>query len=374
VSLLTPPGQGALATLGLCGPLAWPAVRSLFRPRRGELPKTPPTQAAFWLGQLGEADGARDEVVLRAGGEGKCARVEIHCHGGREVVRMLLDLFAARGLRVCPWPGFLRHTGDDALSAAATAALAEAPTLRTADILLQQAHGALWAALLDACGRLERGDAAGARGVVAGLARWAPLGRRLTRPWRVVVAGAPNVGKSSLVNALAGYGRSVVSEVPGTTRDVVTARIAVDGWPVELADTAGLRAGGGDLEARGMALARERAASADLVLWLLDGSAPPAYPEPGPANVRLVVNKADLPAAWDDAGALPRVSATTGRGVAELASALAGWLVPEAPPAGAAVPFTPELCDAVEEAWRHLQADRGEDALRVLRRLQGSGE
>jgi tRNA modification GTPase len=67
------------------------------------------------------------------------------------------------------------------------------------------------------------------------------LGRHLTRPWRVVVAGAPNVGKSSLINALAGFTRTVVTAVPGTTRDVVATAAAIDGWPVELIDTAGLR-------------------------------------------------------------------------------------------------------------------------------------
>src|SRR5262249_42946953 len=271
-------------------------------------------------GRLGEPDGAQDEVVLRASGGATPWIIEVHCHGGREVVRLLLDLFATRGLRVCPWPEYLRHLGASDLSAEAAAALAAAPTLRTADILLQQADGPLSAALLAACERLERGDTGGARDVVSGLARWAPLGRHLTRPWQVVVAGAPNVGKSSLVNALAGYARSVVSEVPGTTRDVVTTRLAVDGFPVELADTAGLRAGGGGLEGRGMAVARGRGASADLVLWLLDGSAPPLYPEPGLADVRLVVNKADLPPAWEAPPGLPRVSATTGQGVAELAS------------------------------------------------------
>ena len=105
------------------------------------------------------------------------------------------------------------------------------------------------------------------------LARYAPLGRRLTAPWRVVVAGPPNVGKSSLVNALAGYQRSIVAPTPGTTRDVVTTRLAIDGWPVELADTAGVREATDALETQGVRLAREATAAADLCLWVLDASA-----------------------------------------------------------------------------------------------------
>src|SRR5439155_711085 len=103
------------------------------------------------------------------------------------------------------------------------------------------------------------------------------LGRHLTNPWRVVVAGAPNVGKSSLVNALAGYARCVVSPTPGTTRDVVSTLIAVDGWPIELLDTAGLRLPGENLEQQGIALARAAVESADLCLWVIDASASPIW-------------------------------------------------------------------------------------------------
>ena len=99
------------------------------------------------------------------------------------------------------------------------------------------------------------------------------LGLHLTTPWRVVLAGAPNVGKSSLMNAIAGYQRAIVSPTPGTTRDVVTVTTAIDGWPVQLADTAGLRETQDELESAGVALADAAIGEADLVIVVSDASA-----------------------------------------------------------------------------------------------------
>src|SRR5207237_636472 len=103
--------------------------------------------------------------------------------------------------------------------------LSKAPTVRTASIQLDQYRGAFARAVEAALA-----DPA----LIPELARFAPVGRHLVAPWAVAVVGPPNVGKSSLVNALAGYQRAVVSDVPGTTRDVVRTLVALDGWPVEL--------------------------------------------------------------------------------------------------------------------------------------------
>ena len=89
-----------------------------------------------------------------------------------------------------------------------------------------------------------------------------------------MVAGRPNVGKSSLINALLGYPRSIVHPTAGTTRDVVTAATAIDGWPVLLADTAGLGVGGDAVERAGIALAHQQMAQADLIVLLFDLSVP----------------------------------------------------------------------------------------------------
>jgi tRNA modification GTPase len=362
VGCLTPPGQGALATLGLHGPEAWDMAHALFQPRNGELPATPPL-GYFRLGRMaeGSGEGLGDEVVL-AVKTVEPTTLEIHCHGGRVVVGVLQELFTARGARTCGWEDWLRWTTPDALQAEAAVALARATTVRTAAILLDQHAGALGRVLRGACAALDRGDLGTARTAMDDLHRWSALGQHLTTPWRVVVAGAPNVGKSSLVNALAGFERCLVADTPGTTRDVVTTRIALEGWPVELADTAGLREGGAALEGQGMGLARTEAARADLVLWVLDGSVPPVWPEEARAQVRYVVNKADLPANWSADPAWPRVSAQTGLGLADLVATVAAWLVPAVPPAATAVPFTPAQATAVERIVADLAAGRADAA------------
>ncbi len=372
---LTPAGAAAIATVALHGPQAWPLACELFRPLgNAAWPPAPPVAGRFWLGRLGEQPGgpAVDEVVLALRRLTPVPHIEIHCHGGREVVRWLLELLAAHSVQICSWQEFNRLTIPDPLRSAAEIALAEAPTIRTAGILLDQVNGAFGRALAAVRAALERSDLAEADRLIESIIRFADVGRHLTVPWRVAVLGAPNVGKSSLVNALAGYQRSVVSATPGTTRDVVTTPIAVDGWPVELADTAGLRDSAEDLEGQGIDRARQTAREADRCLWVLDTTAAPVWPDESISQVRLVLNKIDLPAAWDlnQAPRAIRVSARTGEGTADLCRALADWLVPEPPSAGAAVPFTPELTIMIDEARRRWTLGRVDEARRILQLLE----
>jgi tRNA modification GTPase len=264
-----------------------------------------------------------------------------------------------------------RHTpcavADGTRSVPATL-LQRAPTLRTAAILLDQLHGAfdretarILELLESPVGQSPTHEEAGTR--LRDLARWAPVGRHLVEPWKVVVAGAPNVGKSSLVNALAGYQRAVVSEVAGTTRDLVSVQLAIDGWPVELIDTAGLREAEG-LEAEGISLVRRAMALSDLVIWLKDAC------RPGEINPRekyaglVVWNKSDL--ATEPLPGLS-VSALTGAGLPEFVAAILRVLVPEPPPPGAAVPYSHHLADLVAAADRALTVGRAEEAVRLLR-------
>jgi tRNA modification GTPase len=346
-AVLTPPGSAAVATIAVAGPNAWELVRANFRPAGPEsLPASPATDR-FWYGHFGGPPGDAVIVSVRPCGRDVCA--ELHCHGGLAVVRMIGEELQRRGaVRVSPLD-LLIGTGLHPVIAAARELLASAPTLRTAAILLDQADGAIIRAFAAIDAALARRDLAQASKLVADLTASIALGRHLTLPWRVIVAGAPNVGKSSLVNALAGYQRSVVHPLPGTTRDVVATPVAIDGWPVELLDTAGQRETADQLEGQGIERARSASAGADLCLWLVDAAALPQWPKTDGANVQLVINKSDLPPAWETATAADAVavSAKTGAGLPELCERVSRRLVPVPPPPGAAVPFTAGLADKV---------------------------
>ena len=202
--------------------------------------------------------------------DGEPLEVEIQCHGGSAAVALVLEGLRAAGAKVGSMASWAGHSSGSRLRAEASIALASSPTARVVEILLDQAEGAFEAELRQV---LAVGPGS-ALALLDRLIERARVGTRLVDGWRVVLAGRPNVGKSRLLNALAGYDRAIVDPTPGTTRDVVTVLAAFDGWPIELADTAGLRQALDPLEAEGVALARSRHRSADLVIVVVDRSEP----------------------------------------------------------------------------------------------------
>lgn len=365
VAVLTPAGSGAIATIAVVGVNAWEIVRArLQRPGGKRLPETP-TPHQFWFGTFGEDVG--DEVVVAQTRAEPEPWVEIHGHGGQAVVRWILELLVQDGCTETrwqdlppSWTGTVPNTDNRALEP-----LSRASTLRTANILLDQYHGAFCTAVRAI---LDNWNTPAAESQLRELARFAPLGRHLVKPWHVVVAGAPNVGKSSLLNALAGYQRSIVAPIAGTTRDVVTVRLAWEGWPIEFADTAGMREAIESLEAGGIARAKQAVGHADLVVWVCDQTDPDSpLPPVGLTDrpILIVRNKSDLADSATPDDSFP-VSATTGAGIAGLGSVIARRLVPHTPTDGVAVPFTPALANRIEEAVHLLQSHRFDAARESL--------
>src|SRR5690606_16873121 len=209
------------------------------------------------------------------------------------------------------------------------------------------------------------------RGSLGTLIAEAGTGRVLRDGLTVVIAGPPNAGKSSLLNRLAGYDAAIVTQIPGTTRDPLREQLSLDGLPVTLIDTAGLRESDDPIETEGVRRAHREFARADLVLWLTDAregearAAAAARAELG-ADIAptLVLNKIDLtgeaPGAFEHAGLTGfRVSVLTGAGVELLTAHMkshAGWHGE----AGGTFSARRRHLDALERAAAHLGAARGQ--------------
>ncbi|GIW96583.1 MAG: tRNA modification GTPase MnmE [Pirellulaceae bacterium] len=382
-SQLTPTGTSAIAVIGIRGPEAAEALTP-FQPdvggeagRRFSVARLPVGRVRF--GYWYRTDGTREEVVLVRTAE-QC--FELHCHGGPIIVGSLLADLERRGCQIVPWEEFLLHECPSPWERDLWRLLSRATTAQAASCILDQASGALANELLAAAEALERQSGTEAAARIEELLRRSRLARRFFDPWRVTLLGPPNVGKSSLANALVGYERTIVWEEPGTTRDVVAVEVALDGWPLVLQDVAGLRATDDPVEQEGVERARAEAARSDLVLLVTspDAGSWPTVTLPAHVHVLFVLNKVDLlgePRLWLTELAPPGIpaarvcltSALTGQGISELQQSMVRALVGDSIPPGAGVPLTGELCAGLEEAAKLVAEGRHSAGRLLLRSL-----
>jgi tRNA modification GTPase len=396
-------GRAAVTLLRVSGPATASILDSLCR--RRPLPRVASVRA------LRDAAGEVLDraMVLWLPGPGSytgedCA--ELHLHGGLAVLSDVADALVVLGARPAEPGEFTRraflHGRIDLTEAEAVADLVDAETSAQRRQALRQLEGQLgalyrgWAdrlvhllaqqeALIDFPDEdlpVEVEAAMGAEIAALGVEIGAHLddgrrGERLREGLVFAVTGPPNVGKSTLVNALAGRDVAIVSAQAGTTRDVLEVRVVFGGVPVTLLDTAGLRDVVDGVEAEGVRRARARAAAADLVLAVTDARVPAGMAGEGVIRVR---NKADLAQAGTDGDIV--VSALTGFGLEGLREKLAD-AARRLTRAGGPPPLTrARHRAALQEARRRLDAAsggvlpelRGEDlrlALRCLGRITG---
>lgn len=362
---MTPAGRGAVASVGITGDLSrLDAPPALFHAANGRLAADQPVNR-ICFGQWG-GDSPEDVVACRTGE----SLIEIHCHGGRAAVDRILRDLGERGFAILQQHAFTA-LHDSPLEMECRGAMLRAVTRRTMALLAAQ-HS-LWTAALSELVQALTGPPAQIRWsrhqqLLDESLRWTRFAAHLTQPRSVVLFGRPNVGKSSLINALLGYTRSIVYDEPGTTRDVITADTALDGWPVQFSDTAGLRHSSEEIEAAGIVRARQRLEQADLKLLLLDAAAPLQEDDRAlladHPDALLVATKRDLPQASDS---FPRqalaVSARTGFGLRQLIEAMLLRLVPEQPPATLPLPVSDHLERQIRRLRDSLQAARQADAL-----------
>jgi len=333
---LTPPGRGAVASVCIEGQGALSVVARHFIAHNGRPLVDFPVRRIV-VGQFGPCG---EEVVICRHSD---SQIELHCHGGLAAVARIEEILVNCGCQHISWQEWAAKREADPIAAAAVLALPATRTTRTAAILLDQYRGALRRSMEQIDSSLKSGVKQVARQQIEALLVYAATGLHLIQPWQVVVAGRPNVGKSSLINAIAGYQRTIVHSAPGTTRDIVGVQTAMDGWPVEISDTAGLRETGEEIERVGIDLARQKILAADLIVLVFDSSLPwseqdQALVESYPSAVR-VHNKSDLPRAPGQRHPGLEVSAMGSIGIDALCLEIASRLVPNPPPPGIAVPF-----------------------------------
>lgn len=319
----TAAGRAAVAVVRLSGPQSGRAVAAL----AGRLPR--PREAALRLLKGADGRGIDQALVLWFEGPSSytgedCA--EFHVHGGPAVVASLLEELAALGLRLAEPGEFTRRAFEngklDLAQAEGVADLIEAETEAQRRQALDQLGGALGQAqarwrdgLIEALAMFEAAVDFPDEEVPADVAaRAQPVleqliseleqalvdvrrGERVREGFRIALVGAPNAGKSTILNALAQREAAIVTSTPGTTRDVIEIPMHFAGYKALLADTAGLRDTHDEIEAEGVRRARAWAEQADLRIWVVDGSSNAAATAPGlhPHDL-CVINKADLPA------------------------------------------------------------------------------
>jgi len=348
-ALSTAPGRAGVAVIRASGPEAGRALSALTG-------KPPPPARAATVARLRDAAGRTiDEglVLHFVGPESFTGEdvVEFHVHGGRATVGAMLSALGALGLRPAEAGEFTRRAVEngklDLTQAEAIADLVDAETDAQRRQALRQYDGALaelyegWRADLIRAGAwaeaaidfsdedLPSDNFARVRTVIAEILRAlrkhlddSRRGEVLREGLHLAIIGPPNAGKSSLINALARRDVAIVAETAGTTRDVIEVRMDLGGYPVILADTAGLRAASEAIEAEGVRRALARAEAADLVLLVLDGSASDPFAGlPPDTRMDLVVfNKADLP--WPAKRHGLSMSLKTGAGLDAMIDAL----------------------------------------------------
>ncbi len=353
VAAATPPGRGGIAVVRLSGP----EVPDLARRLLGALPQPRHATAARFLAADGSAIDRGLALYFPAPHSYTGEDVlELQGHGGPIVVDRLVRRALELGARRAGPGEFTQraylHGKLDLAQAEAVAGLIDAASEAAARAAMRSLEGefservrALDESLAQMRTQVEAGiDFAEedldlpasaalaarlehAQAALEALQRAGTQGRMLTEGLTVVIAGLPNVGKSTLLNRLAGHESAIVTPLPGTTRDVLRERILIEGLPVQLLDTAGLRTAEDPIEVEGIRRARAAIERADRVLFVVDAAADPTAEGyrrlrsglPASVPVTLVYNKADLCAMTPDVpeGEMPalRISALQGEGI-----------------------------------------------------------
>ncbi|MCD8321267.1 MAG: tRNA uridine-5-carboxymethylaminomethyl(34) synthesis GTPase MnmE [Oscillospiraceae bacterium] len=394
-AIATGGGLSAIGIIRISGPEALAAVDKVFTPSRGAAMSQRPDRQLV-LGCLTVPGGELVDQCLATVSRGPNSytgedTAELQCHGSPVVLRLGLESLFAVGVRQAQAGEFTKRAfinrRMDLTQAEAVIDLIDAETEQAAENAAAQLDGAIrrrtdgiydsltaicshYHAVIDypdediepfvlesyahtleeAGGEMERLLATFRRGSV--MKSGVPC----------AILGRPNAGKSSLLNAILGYDRAIVTPIPGTTRDTVEERAVLGGVLLRMADTAGLRETDDPVERLGVARTRQAVEGAELVLAVFDGSVPEteedravlAAAENAPRSV-LLCNKSDLPQLWRPSGAIS-ISAKTGAGLDALEQAVAALFPQEESVPAGEILTNPRQADAVARALDYIHA------------------
>jgi tRNA modification GTPase len=369
-AVATPPGEGGVAIVRMSGPQAEPIAGKIFSRANGKNGALRSHTLHHGTVQDPKTGAVLDEVLIVLMRKPRSYTgedvAEIHCHGGPLLTRRILQLVLSCGARHAEPGEFTKRAflngRLDLAQAEAVLDVIQASTETGMKLAVQQMHGGLskWVTglreeLLDILAQVEAAidfpdediellekeelvqNIVNLREKIAGIVSSYEWGRLFREGAKVCIAGRPNVGKSSLLNALLGEERVIVAATPGTTRDVIEESVNLGGLPVILWDTAGIHESNDPVESAGIEFSRRRLEDAEVTLVVLDGS---AYLNAEDALILnsvnakkglLVINKSDLPQRLDAAliaaaaGTDKKsvfVSARYGKGISELKNAL----------------------------------------------------
>lgn len=348
---LTGAGRSAVAVIGLRGPAAESALSACFRAASDRPWRADEIRFGHWIGcpdgqPSGATRGSGESVVVT---QIDPQFFEIHCHGGPAATAAILADLARCNVEVINPQQWGELTARPLIVREASEVLVHCRTARTAAVALQQMRGGLrtWVESQIAQLACPPFELPRFHQQLAAIRSRGAFGIRLAKPFRVVLAGPVNVGKSSLVNAIVGYQRSITLDHHGTTRDVLHAETVIDGLPIRISDTAGFRVSDDVIERRGMSLAQATLADADLVVRVRQPGVEPSEVDAllgdFQAPVIDVLNKADLLDSQqaDESGTQTlRTVATSGDGISELIAAIIHRLAADFPDPTDPIPLT----------------------------------
>lgn len=369
VAILTPPGRSAIATLVCCGEDVDMAVAEFFTPKSNrDLSSYSFGQIVF--GSWSQPSGQSEDVVVCWKNE---STIEVNCHGGIAAVDAIESNLNSKGFESISWKQWVESGDSDSIRHKADELLAACSTLPTSLHMLDQQCGALSAELRAISELLSDHAVSKAVSRLQSLIASSHVGLHLVNPFEVVIAGLPNAGKSSLLNQILGYDRAIVAEVAGTTRDVLAGMTAINGWPVSIRDTAGIRQSEESIEQQGVHRSYDQVAMCDLVVWVdainQDWVAPQV--ELSDSTI-FVFNKSDLLTETEVATSLrPRpagvvTSAVSGKGLDDLLQQIIASLVPSMPVTGQPLVFTEDQKIKVSRWLEMLESSHSETVLQQI--------